>query len=378
MQYDYYETLMDLNVLYDAFQQCKSGVDWKCSIQRYEANLLFNLNQLRKQLRDGKYKPDKFVEFDVNERGKTRHIKSPSIRDRVLQRAICDYVLEPILYPKLIYDNGASVKGKGVEFTRKRLDKHLREYYREYGNKGYILVGDFSKFFESIPHDKLIEMLRKHIQDEHMMNLLEMIIHSFSEDGKGLGIGSQISQICGIFYPTPLDNYITCVKGCRLYARHMDDFYIISNNKEFLKDLLIRIEKIVSEELDMKLNKKKTQICRLDKGFNFLKQRIWLNESGRITHKPIKKNITRERRKLRAFKRKLDDGKINYKTDIEQQYKSWRKAQLKYNCKKKIYNTDKLYENLFKESEGYNNEWRKQGKRKPGSKIKRITIKATG
>ena len=87
--------------------------------------------------------PDRFVEFDVNERGKTRHIKSPSIRDRVLQRAVCDYVLEPVLYSKLIYDNGASVKGKGVEFTRKRLDKHLRDYYREHGNKGYILVGDF-------------------------------------------------------------------------------------------------------------------------------------------------------------------------------------------------------------------------------------------
>lgn len=376
MQYNDYETLMDLNVLYDAFQKCKSGVDWKCSIQRYEANLFYNLNQLRKQLRDEKYKPDKFVEFDVNERGKTRHIKSPSIRDRVLQRAICDYVLEPIFYPKLIYDNGASVKGKGVDFTRKRLDKHLRQYYREYGNKGYILVGDFSKFFESIPHDKLIEALRKHIQDERVINLLKMIIRSFSDDEKGLGIGSQISQICGIFYPTPLDNYITCVKGCN-YARHMDDFYIISDDKELLKNLLVEINKIISKELDMSLNKKKTQICRIDKGFNFLKQRIWLNTDGRITHKPIKKNITRERRKLKSFKKKLDNGEMNYKTDIEQQYKSWRKTQLKYNCKLKIHNTDKMYENLFKESEEYNDEWRKQGKRKSGSKVTRTKIKTT-
>nr|DAH09221.1 MAG TPA: group II intron reverse transcriptase/maturase [Caudoviricetes sp.] len=377
MDYKYYGTLMDLNVLYDAFQQCKSGVDWKCSIQRYEANLFYNLNQLRKQLRDEKYKPDKFVKFDVNERGKIRHIKSPSIRDRVIQRAICDYILEPILYPKLIYDNGASVKGKGVDFTRKKLDKHLHEYYREYGNKGYILVGDFSKFFESIPHDKLIKALRKHVKDEKAMNLLKMIIYSFSGDEKGLGIGSQISQICGIFYPTPLDNYITCVQGCKFYARHMDDFYIISNDKEFLKNLLVEIDKIVSEELGMRLNDKKTQICRIDKGFNFLKQRIWLNKDGRITHKPIKKNITRERRKLKSFKKKLDNGEMNYKNDIEQQYKSWRKAQLKYNCKLKIHNTDKIYENLFKESEEYNDEWRKHEKRKSGSKVARAKVKTT-
>lgn len=65
--------------------------------------------------------PDRFVEFDVNERGKTRHIKSPSIRDRVLQRAVCDYVLEPVLYSKLIYDNGASVKGKALSLPGKDL-----------------------------------------------------------------------------------------------------------------------------------------------------------------------------------------------------------------------------------------------------------------
>ena len=127
----------------------------------------------------------------------------------------------------------------------------------------------------------------------------------------------------------------------------------------------------------MSLNKKKTQICRIDKGFNFLKQRIWLNTDGRITHKPIKKNITRERRKLKSFKKKLDNGEMNYKTDIEQQYKSWRKTQLKYNCKLKIHNTDKMYENLFKESEEYNDEWRKQGKRKSGSKVTRTKIKTT-
>lgn len=348
MQQNLYEKITDMNILYQSFQKCKMGVDWKASIQRYEANLLPNLIKLRRSLIEGTYKPDRFIEFDVNERGKTRHIKSPSIRDRVLQRAICDYVLEPALYPKLIYDNGASVKGKGVEFTRKRLDKHLRDYYREYGNKGYILVGDFSKFFESIPHDKLIESLKKHIKDEKMMDLLEMIICSFSDDGKGLGIGSQISQICGIYYPTPLDIYFTSVMGCGKYARHMDDFYAISNDKEYLKGLLNGVEEII-EELGMKLNKKKTHICRIDKGFIFLKQYIFITESGRIVHKPCKSNFVRERRKLKAFKRKLDNKEITL-GEIIFTYKSWRNCQVKYDCKKSIHSMDKLFEQLFRKA----------------------------
>ena len=58
---NYYEKLLDLNVLYDSFQKYKVGVDWKCSVQRYEANLLANLYSLRKRLENGTYKPGKCV-----------------------------------------------------------------------------------------------------------------------------------------------------------------------------------------------------------------------------------------------------------------------------------------------------------------------------
>ena len=70
MQQNLYEKITDMNILYQSFQKCKMGVDWKASIQRYEANLLPNLIKLRRSLIEGTYTPDRFVEFDVNERGK--------------------------------------------------------------------------------------------------------------------------------------------------------------------------------------------------------------------------------------------------------------------------------------------------------------------
>lgn len=345
MNNKYYNVLLDLNVLYNSFQKCKKGVDWKNSVQKYEANLLFNLNDLRKRLENETYKPDKFVEFDVSERGKTRHIKSPSIRDKVLQHALCDYVLEPIIYPKLIYNNGASIKGKGVEFSRKQLTKHLMKYYKEFGNEGYILVCDFKKFFDSIPHDKLIEALSKRISDSKIMELLKKIIYSFSDTGKGLGIGSQISQICGVYYPTQIDTFCTVVKGCKYYARHMDDFYVIHKDKEFLKSLLVEI-RIIAEKLGLTLNEKKTQICKLCKGFVFLKQFIFLTGTGKIVRRPCKTNITRERRKLKSFKKKLTCGKMTL-SYIEEHYKSWRGATKKYAKSYTIKNMDELFKRLF-------------------------------
>ena len=268
---------------------------------------------------------------------------------KILQRAICDNILEPIIYPKLIHNNGASIKGKGVEFTRKQLTKHLQKYYREYGNKGYILVGDFRKFFESIPHDKLITSLSEYILDENAMNLLKLIIDSYTDTGIGLGIGSQASQIFGVFYPSPIDRLCTVVEGNKYYARHMDDFYIIHHDKEYLKNLLPKIRKI-SDELGLTLNEKKTQICKLSKGFVFLKQYIVLTDTGKIVRRPVKSNIVRERRKLKSFHKKYLHGEISLDY-IKEHYKTWRGTTKKYAKAYTIKNMDALYSSLFGKGE---------------------------
>ena len=103
----------NLDALYDAFQKCKKGSDWKESVQKYEAHLWENLLQTRRDLMNGTYRQRPFVEFTIWERGRKRLIKSIHISDRVVQRSLCDNVLTPLVEPKLIYDNGASREGMG-------------------------------------------------------------------------------------------------------------------------------------------------------------------------------------------------------------------------------------------------------------------------
>ena len=115
------------------------------------------------------------------ERGKERYVRSISFYDRVVQRALCDQ-LTPIVTPYLTYDNGASIKNKGIDFARKRVETHLHKYYRKYGNRGYALIIDFSKFYDNILHRPLMDMYKEIIDDEDILKLIAHLIDSFSID----------------------------------------------------------------------------------------------------------------------------------------------------------------------------------------------------
>ena len=150
----YYDRMLDANNLYTAFLRAKQGSSWKASVQKFEAGILRNINILIKTLKNKSYEQKPFFEFTLRERGKIRHIRSIHISDRVVQRCLCDNILVPTISPKLIYDNGASVKNKGISFSRNRLTTHLTRYIRKHGTDGYILLIDFSKFFDNINHEK--------------------------------------------------------------------------------------------------------------------------------------------------------------------------------------------------------------------------------
>lgn len=286
--------------LYDAYRKSLKGVRWKGTVQNYQFHSLSNLTITLEEVREERFESGKFFKFDLMERGKLRHIQSVGIKERVVQRCLCDYCLVPSLSKHFIYDNMACLKDKGIHTALMRMKQQLTKYYRKYrNNDGYILQFDFHHYFETIPHDKLLEKISKYIEDPKLMRLISQLVNDFEGD-RGLGLGSQISQISALFYPNDLDHYFIKVPGVLGYGRYMDDGYMISHDKEVLKECAAKLEEMV-KDLGIELNTNKTQIKKLSHGFVYLKARFFLTETGKIVMKPNRKNITRNRRKLKKL-----------------------------------------------------------------------------
>lgn len=372
----YQREIFDGNALFEAYKRAKKGSDWKPQVQRFEMTYLLELSRIQRELKEMTYEFLPSTQFVLNERGKTRVIRGEQIQDRIVKHTLCDEVLNPAVKNFLIYDNGASLVGKGIAFTRKRLLTHLRRYYAQHhSNDGYILLIDFSKYYDNIRHDILMELMKKYVTDEHSLWLLQKMVDrskvdvSYMSDdeyencldilfnsllyqeidqrlltgekfmGKHLNIGDQVAQTAGIAYPIPIDNFVKIVKGVKFYGRYMDDSYAIHESKEFLEELLKGIVEIAGS-LGITVNLKKTRICKLSDHWRFLQIQYSLTDTGRVIQKINPKRLTAMRRKMKKLAPKLTEKEF---TDF---FRSWFKNHYKIMSRYQRNNIETLFNQL--------------------------------
>lgn len=232
--------------------------------------------------------------------------------------------------------------GKGIDFTRRRLEEHLHRYYRQYGdNEGYVILIDFKNYFGSIDHQELIESYKKVIPEDDIIHLISYLIN-LNEGEFGLGIGAQLSQNAGIFFPSPLDQYFKVVKQQKYYGAYMDDRYIIAHTKEEAVELLYEFKKY-AKSLNLVINEKKTHIIKLSYGFTFLKFRYVLTDTGKVVTYQKNNTFVRERRRLKKFKK---NGMSEERAC--ECYRAWRgTVKRQKNNYYRICRMDKLFSELY-------------------------------
>ncbi|MGL6100371.1 MAG: RNA-directed DNA polymerase [Fusobacteriaceae bacterium] len=205
----------------------------------------------------------------IIDRGKEREIlKLPYYPHRIVQWALMN-VLEDIMIKNLIYDTYASIKGRGIHVAVRRFRNSLKD--KE--TTKYCLKMDVKKFYPNIDNAILYSLLKKKFKDLQLLRLLKIII--FSTGGKGQPIGSLWSQFAGNFYLSELDHWLKEEKRIKHYFRYCDDMVILHNDKEFLHELRVEIERFLEEKLKVKL-KENWQVFPVDvRGVDFLGYRFF-------------------------------------------------------------------------------------------------------
>lgn len=372
------EIISDANVLLDAYNKASQNSSWKPQVQQFENNLLEEIGKLQTEVRDREYELSPTNDFILNERGKIRLVSGDQIRDRVMKHALCDEILSPETLRFMIHDNGASQPGKGIQFTRRRLVAHLQRYYRQYGNKGYVLLIDFTKYFDNIQHQIFRDMLTKIIDNEEAIFVLDQVLKaarvdvSYMDDEayshcmqevfnslkyqeidrslltgekfmcKHMNIGDQVSQIAGIFYPIAFDNYIKIVRGMKFYGRYMDDSYILHPDKQYLSELLNELI-YRANSLGITINQRKTRIVPISDYWRFLQIQYSLTDTGRVIQKINPKRLTKMRKHIKKV------AKFMTEKEFGDYYTAWFRSNYKIMSRRQRENMDNWYKSVKEE-----------------------------
>lgn len=321
-----FEKVTDFDNLYHAYRQAKRGKGFKKSSARFGVTALDGIHTLRQQLLDHTYRVSPYTEFKVYE-PKERLIQTSSFKDKVVQHSLCDNVIMPRLAEVFVYDNCAAQKGKGTLFGLNRLGEQMQKFYARYGHEGYILKCDIQKFFYSIPHDPLKEIVHYWFPDPDIRWLCDLYIDS--TESPGIPLGNQINQGFALLYLDGMDKLIKYELGIEYYGRYMDDFYLIHPSKDYLRHCLEVITAYL-ETLELSLNGK-TQIFPFKNGVSFLGFHTYIAQDGTPVRRLKNQNKRNAQKKFVRMARLVAEGRLPPEK-FQSSYNAWKNHISHGNC----------------------------------------------
>jgi retron-type reverse transcriptase len=233
--------------LEQAFYHARSGKGKRSEIQEFASNLEANLRRIQQELVSHTYHTSEYIVF-IKHEPKERIIYKLPFRDRVVHWAIM-LVIQPVWVKNFTRDVYACVKGRGIHPCLNRLRKDLRH---DPEGTAYCLKLDVRKFYPSIDHDILKQVVRAKIKDPELLWLLDEIIDSTS----GVPIGNYLSQFFANLYLSQLDHLIKEDLRVRYYYRYADDIVLLAADKASLHGYLVYINHYLNvfRALDLKRN----------------------------------------------------------------------------------------------------------------------------
>ncbi|MDP2930348.1 MAG: reverse transcriptase/maturase family protein [bacterium] len=298
---DIYSRIISKENLYHSAYMAAKGRRYRDTTADFNFYLEEEIDRLHKELSAKTYRHGKYRLFTIYE-PKERKIAAAPFRDRVVHHAVHD-IIEPVIDGTFIYDSYACRKDKGTHKAVNRAQSFLRA-------NAFCFHGDIKKYFPSINHDILKEILKMRIDDSDLLCLLDEIINSAlslrdcfapkcgarNDSRIGLPIGNLTSQFFANLYLSELDYFIKFDLKARYYLRYMDDFLVFDNDRKALLGIKEKIRDFLKNRLDLDMHKDKSQVYKTRNGIKFLGFRLF-KDYRRLTSD----NVRRFSKRLKRF-----------------------------------------------------------------------------
>jgi retron-type reverse transcriptase len=317
--------LTSLRNLFDAAGRAAAGKKSRPDVAAFRADLEPELCRLKRQLAEGSYRPGPYHVFRIVD-PKPRLISAAPFRDRVVHHALTN-VVEPVFERRFVPYSFACRAGFG---THKAL-AHARRACARYS---CVLKLDVQKYFPSIDHQILEDLLARAIHCPDTLRLIKLIIassnpqeevlHYFPGDTlftpferrRGLPLGNQTSQFFANVYLNPMDHMIVRNLRPGAYARYVDDFLLFSGSKQQLDEMHCQIREFLYR-FRLSLNPAKSRVHWCRDGFPFLGFRLFPTHA-----RLVRANVVRFRRRLCRLHADYHAGLIDRQT-VNQSVQAW-------------------------------------------------------
>lgn len=298
-----YERVISLENLRLADEKARKGKLRSYGVMIHDKNRDANLLALHESLKNGTFKTSKYHIFTIYEPKERLIYRLPYYPDRILHHAIMN-VLEPIWVSLFNKNTYSCIKNRGIHKCAKDLRHALKQ---DPDGTRYCLKIDVRKFYPSIDHELLKQVVRRKIKDNRPLALLDEIIDSV----EGVPIGNYLSQYFANLFLAYFDHWLKEEKRVKYYWRYADDIVILAHNKDILHGLLHEIRAYL-RGLKLKV-KRNYQVFPVDsRGIDFLGYVFY--HSHTVLRKSIKQKLCRRVAKLN--KCKIAPTKEVYKQQI--------------------------------------------------------------
>ncbi len=300
-EHSLFERIIAKENLYEAAHQAALGKRFRDNVALWRLHAEQQVGRLHEDFKCNRYKHGAYRVFQIWD-PKKREISVAPFRDRVVHHAFHD-VIEPAIDKKFIFDSYACRNQKGTHQALERAEKFIR------ANR-YCFHGDIKKYFPSIDHAILKNLLRRHIEDQDVLQALDGIIDSSGQHG--LPIGNLTSQFFANLYLHELDFYVKQTLRCKYYIRYMDDFLVFDNDRAALEGIRLDLGVFLRQRLNLQMHEGKSQITQSAKGVKFLGFRLYPEVRRMSTN-----GVRRFRRRLKSFRYLLQNGLMQESKAIE-------------------------------------------------------------